>query len=308
MVFSTSHQIVVGNVTLAYRAWTPQCEDSLSCELTRSTMNAPSFALAPLILLHGFAQSAASWDALAPALATAMKRSVYALDLVGHGESERPTNPLAYALDAQAEALLTFARTVETDTGNRPAILGYSMGGRIALAALHHNPCAFAAVILEAAGFGPVTQTERSAAVERDAKNADRLRTEGVEAFMDVWEQLPLFATQRMLAPDVRACVRASRLANDAEALARTFEYAGQHVMPASSTTREALAKLHTNGVPLLYLVGEHDAKYRALATLAAKVGAAVRVVPGAGHNTHLESPDVFMHEVTTFLSNEPRE
>lgn len=278
-----------GGTAYAYCVWAP------------ATTPAAAQPAAPLILLHGFAQSAASWDVVAPALAAA--RPVYALDLAGHGESERPADPRAYALDAQADALLAFARQVVGDGEARPAILGYSMGGRVTLAALRRDPHAFSAVVLEAAGFGPATPGEQAAAIERDRNAAARLRADGLEAFMDAWEQLPLFATQRDLPPDVCARVRTGRLANDAEALACTFEHAGQHVMPARSTTLEMLASLTANGTPLLYLAGERDAKYRALATRVAEAGAAVRIVPGAGHNTHLEVPGVFVHEAISFLS-----
>lgn len=243
---------------------------------------------APLILLHGFAQSSASWDAVARKLA-ATGRPIYALDLVGHGESERPADACAYALDAQGEALLSFARMVADREGARPAVLGYSMGGRVTLAALRRDPRAFAAVVLEAAGFGPATQAERDAATERDAACAARLRADGLEAFMDFWEQLPLFASQRDLPPDVRERLRAGRMANDAEALARTFEQAGQHVMPSRAETLETLDVLRAGDTPLLYLAGERDEKYRALAAQAAEAGATVRIIPGAGHNAHLE-------------------
>ena len=256
---------------------------------------------APLILLHGFAQSSASWDAVARKLA-ATGRPIYALDLVGHGESERPADACAYALDAQGEALLSFARMVADREGARPAVLGYSMGGRVTLAALRRDPRAFAAVVLEAAGFGPATQAERDAATERDAACAARLRADGLEAFMDFWEQLPLFASQRDLPPDVRERLRAGRMANDAEALARTFEQAGQHVMPSRAETLETLAVLRAGGTPLLYLAGERDEKYRALAAQAAEAGAVMRVVPGAGHNAHLEAPAAFVQEVSLFL------
>ena len=256
---------------------------------------------APLILLHGFAQSSASWDAVARKLA-ATGRPIYALDLVGHGESERPADACAYALDAQGEALLSFARMVADREGARPAVLGYSMGGRVTLAALRRDPRAFAAVVLEAAGFGPATQAERDAATERDAACAARLRADGLEAFMDFWEQLPLFASQRDLPPDVRERLRAGRMANDAEALARTFEQAGQHVMPSRAETLETLAVLRAGGTPLLYLAGERDEKYRALAAQAAEAGATVRIIPGAGHNAHLEAPATFAKEVASCL------
>ena len=227
---------------------------------------------------------------------------MYALDLVGHGGSERPANPRAYALDAQGEALLAFARLIADVEGVRPSVLGYSMGGRVTLAALHRDPRAFSAVILEAAGFGSATQAEREAAAKRDAACATRLRADGLEAFMDFWEQLPLFASQRDLPPDVRERLRAGRMANDAEALARTFEQAGQHVMLSRAETLETLAVLRAGGTPLLYLAGERDEKYRALAAQAAEAGATVCIIPGAGHNAHLEAPAAFVQEVSLFL------
>ena len=137
---------------------------------------------------------------------------------------------------------------------------------------------------------------------KRDAACATRLRADGLEAFMDFWEQLPLFASQRDLPPDVRERLRAGRMANDAEALARTFEQAGQHVMPSRAETLETLAVLRAGGTPLLYLAGERDEKYRALAAQAAEAGATVCIIPGAGHNAHLEAPATFAKEVASFL------
>ncbi|EFV33494.1 hypothetical protein HMPREF1023_01215 [Eggerthella sp. 1_3_56FAA] len=119
---------------------------------------------------------------------------------------------------------------------------------------------------------------------------------------MDFWEQLPLFASQRDLPPDVRERLRAGRMANDAEALARTFEQAGQHVMPSRAETLETLDVLRAGDTPLLYLAGERDEKYRALAAQAAEAGATVRIIPGAGHNAHLEAPATFAKEVASFL------
>ena len=52
----------------------------------------------------------------------------------------------------------------------------------------------------------------------------------------------------------------------------------------------------------LLYLAGERDEKYRALAAQAAEAGATVCIIPGAGHNAHLEAPATFAKEVASFL------
>ena len=168
-----------GGASFSFQVWKAPAAEASAADLAPDEGCAIAAACresaVPLILLHGFAQSSASWNATASELA-ATGRPVYALDLVGHGGSERPANPRAYALDAQGEALLAFARVIADAEGVRPAVLGYSMGGRVTLAALHSDPRAFSAVILEAAGFGSATQAEREAAAKRDAACATRLR------------------------------------------------------------------------------------------------------------------------------------
>lgn len=256
----------------------------------------------PLVLLHGFAQSAETWAQTAPSLARS--RAVYALDLVGHGESERPAQPSAYSLDAQAEALLAFADEL-ADEAAKPIVAGYSMGGRVALAAALRDPSRFGALALESAGLGPQSHAEREASLAVDAERARRLRAHGVRPFMDDWARLPLFETQARLPEAVRDRLRASRLANDPEALARTFEGAGQHAMPDRARVLEALPRFPFR---VLYLCGALDAKYRAvgqeLARLEGASNLVVETVAGAGHNVHVEQPARFVRSLEVFLTS----
>lgn len=252
---------------------------------------------APVVLVHGFAQQAESWDAVAREVAVRTGRAVVAIDLVGHGGTDRPKDPRAYDLAAQGAALAAFARELALESTDAPCAVGYSMGGRVLLAALAADPQAFSAVVLESAGLGPTDDAERAVLAERNAAWAARVRAEGVPAFMEWWESLPLFASQRDLPEDMRRALREGRNANDAEALARTFEHAGAHAMPLEVCSCELLARCASAGVPVAYVAGELDAKYRAVAErLARATGAAVavRIVSGAGHNTHLERPEAF--------------
>lgn len=297
----------------------------------------------PLVLVHGFAQSAEAWNEVAPLLSP--DRAVYAFELAGHGTSDRPTGPEAYSLAVQADALLAFLKmTVDAEAAasceeaefasvplpqkgkapGKPLVVGYSMGGRLALSALMRDADAdagaFGGLVLESAGLGPVSEADRSASRERDRRNAARLRESGVEAFMDEWSRLPLFATQRALSAEVRRRVRQERLSNDAEVLALTFEEAGQSAMPAREETLAALARAASLGTSVLYVAGSCDEKYRALAESlpsllpqvegGAQVKAsaatprppvAVRIVSGVGHNVHMESPAAFVRELSAF-------
>lgn len=253
----------------------------------------------PLVLVHGFAQSACSWDAVAKVLGADGRCEVVTFELAGHGKRRslaESDNPAAFDLSVQGEVLLDFLEGFE----QLPVLVGYSMGGRVALRAMANDPERFAAsvsaLVLESCGLGPATPEERMASAERDTANARRLREQGVLAFMDAWERLPLFATQRRLPDDVRQRVRGERVANSAEALALTFERAGQHTMSGRAEALAALQRLLEQSVPALYVAGELDEKYCALAAeLAAQVPAVeTRIVPGAGHNVHLEAPDAF--------------
>lgn len=264
----------------------------------------------PIVLLHGFAQSADSWDEVAGKLAS--QRVVYALDLVGHGKSDRPVDREAYRIEAQGEMILSFlahiaaaSRTSDVDSlrdgcsrsTGAPVVVGYSMGGRLALVAACRDPSAFGGLVLESTGLGPATNAERHAAAQRDERAAARLRTDGVEAFMNDWECLPLFSSQRSLPAHVRLGLRAGRLANDAEALARTFEGAGQCRMPHCAGVIGSLS------LPMLYLAGSKDRKYRDIAEGLKPVPCMqTRIIDGVGHNVHLEASDAFVRAVEAFL------
>ena len=262
--------------------------------------------LAPVVFVHGFAQRAESWDAVAREVAVRTGRAAAAIDLVGHGGADRPDDPQAYGLAAQGRAVVAFARELNDAAGKGvPVLVGYSMGGRVALAALAADPRAFSAVVLESAGIGPVDEAERAALAERNAQWAARVRAEGADVFMEWWADLPLFASQRSLPAAVRGALRASRVANDAEALACTFEHAGAHAMPPAHEAIDLLNRFAAAGARVAYFAGALDEKYAAVAhRIAADVPhATVRIIDAAGHNTHLERPHAFARALLGIVS-----
>lgn len=94
---------------------------------------------APIVLVHGFAQQASTWDKVALSLSRAGVEC-FAFELAGHGKSAHPTvgdvpGREAFDLVFQAQALLAFCRVVARDAGVAPVLVGYSMGGRVALQA-----------------------------------------------------------------------------------------------------------------------------------------------------------------------------
>ena len=183
---------------------------------------------APVILLHGFAQTPRSWDAVANAL-RACGHEVHVPDLY---VQVRP-----FSLDAACRRVAEIVRDVVRASGEPCVVAGYSMGGRIALETLARAQAAgerlpLSALALEGAGLGPADESAREAFRARGDAWAADLRENGVAAFMDRWETLPLFASQRALSADVRARVRSDRVAHDAEELC-VVAYGGGAALPS---------------------------------------------------------------------------
>ncbi len=82
-----------------------------------------------------------------------------------------------------------------------------------------------------------------SALPQKSATLAGRngLRNNGIEEFVEYWETLPLFESQREMGLDEE--LRPERLANDAESMALCLEGAGKHAMPDASQAFAVVAK-----------------------------------------------------------------
>lgn len=271
------------------------------------------------VLLHGFAQTPASWDAVVQRLQAAGHRT-YVLDLYeskgdlkllnAEGALEDAEQGKGVEGDAGAEGALASARDPLASLGavcNRvaaivrlvsqadsaPVLVGYSMGGRIAAeTVVRHPDLPLAGLVLESAGLGSADETARAALAERNGEWAARLRREGVAAFMDWWETLPLFASQQALPAETRAAIRAERTSRDAEPLARSLEAWGAHHQANEAATLSALVELTDRDVPALYLAGALDEKYAAVAARVRAADLPAMLVPNVGHNVHLEKPD----------------
>ncbi len=187
-----------------------------------------------------------------------------------------------------------------------PVLLGYSMGGRIALQTLvyYGDSLPLTALILESAGLGPRDEAERKAFSDRSKQWVLRLEEEGIESFIDWWETLPLFATQRSLPPEVRDRVRAERIGCGADKLIRMIEGVEQHRQSYAKDSLTALNDACESGLNVLYLVGALDDRYGIIADdmLELSPGVEIHFVSRAGHNIHLERPGVFTSDIAAWI------
>jgi 2-succinyl-6-hydroxy-2,4-cyclohexadiene-1-carboxylate synthase len=247
----------------------------------------------PLVLLHGFTGSADTWSGLTAVLAA--DYTVIAPDLVGHGRSDAPSDVERYRMPRAAADLVALVRQLGHE---RAAWLGYSLGGRTALQVVADHPGAVEALILEGASPGIADADERAARVRSDETMAERIERDGVEAFIDTWEQVPLFASQLTLPAGTRAAIRATRTANTATGLANSLRGMG------AGAQDPVLDRLAGIGVPTLLIAGELDTKYVEIARDMARTmpDATMHAIEGAGHAAHLERPEAFQRPLLEFL------
>ncbi len=248
----------------------------------------------PLLLLHGFTGSAEEWAGLVPALAPL--RQVIAVDLPGHGRAPAPDDPACYTMERAVAGLLALLDHLGHAVCD---VLGYSMGGRVALHLAATAPARVRALILESASPGIEDPAERAARAAADEALAARIEREGLEWFVDHWAGLPLFASQARLPEAARAALRERRLRGSATGYANSLRGMG------AGRQRSLWADLPALRVPALIISGELDEKYVAIgARMAAAMPLARQViVPGAGHTVHLEQPEAFQELVVGYIT-----
>ena len=225
-----------------------------------------------LVLLHGFTHTGASWGAVTAGLGETYRP--LAPDLRGHGSASECTPvDLEHVIgDIDALAPGPFA------------LVGYSMGGRIALhVALALGP-RVQRLILIGASPGIADSAERAQRREADQRLSDQLEASTIEEFAERWAQTPVLSGQPAA---VAAAVHADRLRSTPLGLARALRGLGTGALPS------LWGRLGEIAAPTTLVAGERDRKFTQVALeMGAEVRAAeVVMVPGAGHAAHLEAP-----------------
>lgn len=245
----------------------------------------------PLLLLHGFTGDSSSWKNVN--LDNHYK--IITIDLIGHGQTESPQDVNRYKMEQAVNDIVSFIQFLNIDKVN---LLGYSMGGRLALSLAMLHPNRVKRLILESSSPGLKTKEERLARMEQDERLAQRIELEGIESFVRYWENIPLFATQRLLSKEAREAIRKQRLNNSPIGLANSLRGMGTGSQPS---WWKQLYKLST---PTLLLCGELDRKFHRIAlemdTFLPE--SHVSVFPKVGHTLHLENVSKFNETIHHFL------
>ena len=246
----------------------------------------------PLLLLHGFTGTALTWE---PFLDGWSDFRCLAVDMIGHGLSDAPADVRRYSPDRVVDDLMAVLDELSVRSA---AVLGYSMGGRIALHLALRAPELVRAVILESTSPGIEDADDREARIGKDEELARRIKTEGIVRFVDDWTNQPIFSSQSTLPSPTRTKLREQRLRNDPRGLANCLRGLGLgHQRPLWS-------RLDSVSAPVLLLAGALDRKYCQLGQRMADAfpQAKLEIVPEAGHAVHLEQPGSFSAIVSKFL------
>jgi len=216
------------------------------------------------ILVHGFTQSADSWQPVIEAL-------------------PRDFDTIAIEVPEGLDFLSTASGIGAR--GGPGTYVGYSMGGRLCLALALERPDLVHRLVLVSASPGIVDERERATRRTSDERLALDVERDGVDAFLDRWLDQPLFASL----PRDAARIDERRRANNVERITHQLRALGQGAQPSLWDRLPLLT------MPVTLVTGAYDRKYTELAAqMAAAIGDGARtvVVPSAGHALHLEQPD----------------
>lgn len=246
-----------------------------------------------VLCLHGFLGSGADFEGTAAALGEGVR--LLAPDLPGHGATVAG-RAADYTMPGCATALLDL---VAAETDAPPDLVGYSMGGRLALHLAVAARARFGRVAIVSATPGLPEEAERRARRAADRALARRITAGPLPEVLDAWYAQPLFATLDPGAPEVRA-MHARRQAQSPAGLARSLRGMGTGAM---APLWDRLA----DAAPFDAIAGERDAKFAAIAArMAGTAGIRRHLIAGAGHVPHLEQPARFVQTLRNVLGMDP--
>lgn len=247
----------------------------------------------PLILfLHGFMGDSNEFNQVIPLLTDQF--CCLTVDLPGHGKTRVLGGEEYYTMSNTASSLI---KLLEQLNIQNCLLVGYSMGGRLALYLNLHFPQYFSKVVLESASPGLKTNWDQLERIQRDWDLAKKLEESDFATFLGDWYNQPLFKSLKEH-PNFDLVI-ANRLHNNSLELAKSLRNLSSGCQPC------LWEKLKENKNPLLLLAGEYDTKFIAINSEMAKLCkfTKLEIISNCGHNIHFENPKRFFEIIKSFLT-----
>lgn len=252
-----------------------------------------------VVFLHGFMGRGVDWDDVVAVLGDGFH--CICPDLPGHGVHAADLPQREDWFPATIDHVIA---AMDAAGMAQAALVGYSMGGRVALATALGHPRRFTHLVLESASPGISDAEQRQERLQHDGQVAGKLERAaafhgGFEGFLRDWYAMPLFGSLQRR-PDLLEDLVRRRLENDPVALAKSLR--------GLSVGRQAdlWPALETLAMPALVLVGAVDRKYRILAEKMSErcPRLALHEMTACGHNVHAENPDGYTTVLRAFLES----
>lgn len=215
-------------------------------------------------------------------------------DLPGHGQSINNISQNSLNIANTAKFIVNILQQNNLINCN---LLGYSMGGRIAIYLAIHYPDLFNKIIIESAQPGIKDKKERNQRKNQDLALSKKIKSEELSEFLNYWYNQPLFSTLKN--HKNFANLLQSRLKNNPELLSQSLIEMGTGTQPSLWN------KLNKIKNSCLMITGEHDLKYQKIFSKMHKeiLLSKFVIIKNCGHNVHFENPQEFSKVVLTFLS-----
>ncbi|WP_281645942.1 2-succinyl-6-hydroxy-2,4-cyclohexadiene-1-carboxylate synthase [Parendozoicomonas sp. Alg238-R29] len=232
-----------------------------------------------LVMIHGFLGSGEDWLPVVPSLKEHFH--CYTIDLPGHGKSDGIKSP---TVNRVADVVYC---TLKNHNLLPSILVGYSLGGRVAMALANRWGEELSGLVLEGAHPGLTSFEEKEQRLVSDRCWAERFKAEAAETVLKDWYCQSVFSS---LSSEERALLVQKRCTqNSGTELA-------DMLMGCSLGAQENLWSFFEKAsCPVGYLVGEYDRKFSALKEqLSHLADIRTATVMGAGHNTHRDNPEEF--------------
>ncbi|EAG4377856.1 2-succinyl-6-hydroxy-2,4-cyclohexadiene-1-carboxylate synthase [Listeria monocytogenes] len=248
-----------------------------------------------LLMLHGFTGTSETFQDSISDLKEHF--NIIAPDLLGHGNTASPEEISPYTMENICEDL---ARILHQLNISRCFVLGYSMGGRVATAFAATFPKRVRGLILVSSSPGLEQADIRESRVAADNRLADWIEEEGLVPFVDYWENLALFASQKVLSPEMKRRIRSERLSQNSHGLAMSLRGMGTGKQPSYWNC------LANFTFPVLLITGALDEKFEKIAQEMHQLlpNSTHVSIQEAGHAVYLEQPNSFSSQLNYWLED----
>lgn len=241
-----------------------------------------------VICLHGFTGTSQTFQGLF----ADQEWNILAVDLIGHGQTSVYVHPDCYRMENVIQDLRLLVQHLQL---HQYILLGYSMGARIALAWAINDP-QVQGLIMESGRPGIASPQLRAARRVKDNLLARKILTQPLVDFVNKWEELPLFASQKKLPAKLQLQVRKQRLSQCPYGLAMSL------MMMGTGQQANYWDQLPQD-LPTLLIVGSLDHKFQQIAHNMQQRAPQMKLqVISGGHCVHLENPVIFATTVTNWL------